>query len=105
MTTTEKNIFLAEFMEWSNYLDVVDGQKVQVFMVPNVFGEDRGETGCWASAMCFHSDWNWFQQAFQKFRQDFRTDPELQLRIEIAFTTNDIEMACDILIEFLKEKK
>jgi hypothetical protein len=107
MTTDEKNEFLAEYMGWEKSFLRFDGKKIPRFRVPNVFGEDRGTTDFATSAMQFHLDWGWFQQALQRaIRERGELDShKVGYNIIEAFMTNNVMYACDILIEFLKEKE
>jgi len=94
MTTTEANIILARYMGWER------GGK---FWVPNVFGEDRGETTFTPDQMQFDKDWNWFQLAFQKARgEDLLANWSQVSNLLDHFRYNEIKWATIELAKLIK---
>jgi len=102
MSTDEKNIFLAEYMGWEKSQN---SKGDEIYRVP--FFRTSDDRAGWniPAFLIFTSSWDWFQQAFQKARNEDRISTEAINIILEHFKFNEIGFACDILIEFLKEKE
>jgi hypothetical protein len=102
MTPLQQNEFLARFMGWE---DEVMGFCIVPSIPPFCYIEDNGGIVTDAESFMFHLLWDWFQKAYQKYRTDFPTNPEVQGQIERFFTTNDLPSAVETLIQAIKENE
>lgn len=98
MTPLQQNEFLARYMGWEKKQL---GSRETIGWV-DVNGKMPLTHG---GFVYFNSSWDWFQKAYQKYRTDFPTNPEVQGQIERFFTTNDLPSAVETLIQAIKENE